>query len=85
MMATKQRRISRMTKDKPNEYMLHNKDLETILGERFCIAARCRSQSGPMWCPEQCFLLVMGTSDKIIWWAPAVVTSSRSMNDIWAR
>ncbi|EDS32988.1 pre-mRNA splicing factor prp17 [Culex quinquefasciatus] len=56
MMATKQRR-NRMTEDKPNEYMLHNKDLETILGDRFCIAARCRSQSGPMWCSEQCFLL----------------------------
>ncbi|KAL1404711.1 hypothetical protein pipiens_005253 [Culex pipiens pipiens] len=66
MMATKQRR-NRMTEDKPNEYMLHNKDLETIF-DRFCIAARCRSQSEPMWCPEQCFLLVAGTCDKIIWW-----------------
>ncbi|EDS40480.1 pre-mRNA splicing factor prp17 [Culex quinquefasciatus] len=69
MMATKQRR-NRMTEDKPNEYMLHNKDLETILCDRFCIAARCRSQSGPMWCPEQCFLLVAGTSDVRLdlWW-----------------
>ncbi|KAL1402349.1 hypothetical protein pipiens_006125 [Culex pipiens pipiens] len=35
-----------MTKDKPNEYMLHNKDLETILGDRFCIAARCHHLVG---------------------------------------